>query len=495
MRRDRIPAAFVACVALALTSPATAQPAAKAAGPGVTLNAVEFPERNGVDVPFAATDRAPAKAFLEASVKIKEGQASIDLSFKRMAPALLFGGDVTSYVVWAVTRDGIVENLGELWVRDDSGSVSVRTGQKTFGLLVTAEAHPFVTKPSSLVIFTSQPAKSGYAKSSPVTVSALRPAPRYDEASIAGLKYRGREPVDLVQAAKVLAQAEALDAGGTNAERIREARTNLAQATNSNAGGSSKAMFDYARRSMAKSGEAIRNAEKRAEDRSAAEASAKRKAELDLLAEKATSAEEQARLAAGETRQAEKERAITSLALSESEKVKAALGAEALRLEGEKARLEAEQTRLKAERDALAARLSGALAKVAEVRSSGRGLILSLSSGILFDVNRAALRPAARVTLAKLAGILLILSDLNLRVEGFTDATGKAEANQKLSKARAESVAAFLKGQGVAEARMKAEGYGPANPVASNDTAANKSKNRRVEIVLAEGEIKPANAK
>jgi outer membrane protein OmpA-like peptidoglycan-associated protein len=485
----------MSCATLALASLAAAQPVAKDPRPGVTLNAVEFPERYGVDVPFAATDRAPTKAFLEASVKVREGQATIDLSFKRMAPALLFGGDVTSYVVWAVTRDGIVENLGELWVRDESGHVSARTGQKTFALLVTAEAHPFVTRPSNLVIFTSLPAKSGYAKNSLVTVSALGPAPRCDVASIAGLKYRGREPVDLVQAAKVLAQAEALDAGGSNAERIREARTNLAQATNSNAGGSANAMVDYARRSLAKSGEAIRDTEKRAAEKAAAEAAAKRKAELDALAAKATFAEEQARLAVGETRQAERERTISSQALSESEKVKAALAAEALRLEGEKARLEAEQTRLKAERDALAARLSGALTKVAEVRNSGRGLILSLSSGILFDVNKAALRPAARVTLAKLAGILLILSDLNLRVEGFSDATGKSEANQKLSRARAESVAAFLKAQGVAEARMKAEGYGPANPVAPNDTAANKAKNRRVEIVLAEGEIKPATAK
>src|ERR1035437_197934 len=295
MRKDRIPAAFLACVVLALTSPAAAQPAAKAAVPGVTLSAVEFPERNGVDVPFAATERAPAKAFLEASVKIKEGQAAIDLSFKRMAPALLFGGEVTSYVVWAVTRDGLVENLGELWVRDASGGVSVRTGQKNFGLMVTAEAHPFVTKPSSLVIFTSQPARSDYAKTSPVTVSSFRPSPKSDVGSIAGRKYEDKNPVDLVQAGKILAQAEALNADGSNAEKLREARTNLAQATNSNAGGSSKAMFDYARRSMAKSGEAIREAEKRAEDRAAAEAAAKRKAELDRLAAKATSAEEQAR--------------------------------------------------------------------------------------------------------------------------------------------------------------------------------------------------------
>jgi OOP family OmpA-OmpF porin len=99
------------------------------------------------------------------------------------------------------------------------------------------------------------------------------------------------------------------------------------------------------------------------------------------------------------------------------------------------------------------------------------------------------------VTLAKLAGILLMIPDVNLRVEGYTDASGKETVNMKLSKARADSVAAFLKAQGVGETRMKAEGYGPANPVSPNDTSTNKARNRRVEIILAEGEIKPAVAK
>ncbi len=488
MKSIRNVAALVVFAGVIGVAPALPAPAQEAAKAGQALTAVEFPERYGVTVPFAATDRAPARAFLEASVKIKEGQAAIDLSFKRMAPALLFGGDVTSYVVWAVTRDGVTENLGELWVRDDSGSVDTRTGQKNFAMMVTAEAHPFVTKPSGLVIFASQAAKSDYARNSAIVFAAFGPAPVTGVASISGLAYKDTVPVDLRQAGKVLSLAMKLNADGSNADKLREATTNLAQATNSASGGSSKAMVDYARRSVAKSGEAIRDAEKRAAEKAAAEAAARRKAELDALAAKASSAEEA-------TKQAERERAVTEQALSESEKVKAALAVEASRLAGEKARLEAEQTRLKAERDALAARLSGALAKVSEVRSSGRGLILSLSSGILFDVNKSALRPAAQVTLAKLAGILLMLPEVNLRVEGYTDATGNAEVNQKLSKARAESVTAFLKAQDVAETRMKAEGYGPANPVAPNDTPANKAKNRRVEIVLAEGEIKPAGVK
>ena len=82
----------------------------------VTLHQVTYPEREQVKVGFTGTGRAPA-AELEAEVRFREGQASNELAFDDMKPAVLFGGDVTSYVLWAVRRDGRTENLGELWVR------------------------------------------------------------------------------------------------------------------------------------------------------------------------------------------------------------------------------------------------------------------------------------------------------------------------------------------------------------------------------------------
>jgi len=472
---------------------------ASGAGAPVSLDAIEFPERTSVTVPFAATPAAPDRAFLEASVKVKEGQAAVELSFKRMAPALLFGGDVTSYVVWTVTRDGLAENVGELWVRDDSGSSTVASGQKMFAMMVTAETHPFVRKPSDLVIFASRKTDASRARNTPITFSAFAAGGRRATGTIAGMSYRDKQPVEVAQATKVLQIAEAM--GGTEVapQALAEARTNLAQAANTASVGSTKLMVDYARRALAKAGEAIRAVERREAERAVAEAEAKRQKEIAEAAAKALSAEENVRQAEEAQKEAEQARQKTTVALNVSEETRSQLAAdtarmaeEASRLNRDKALLEANQKRLQAERDALAARLQGALAKVAEVRSSGRGLILSLSSGILFDVNRSALKPAARVTLAKLAGILLMLPDVNLRVEGYTDASGKPGVNQKLSKGRADAVAAFLAVQGVAEARMKSEGYGSENPVAPNETAAGKARNRRVEVVLAEGEIRPA---
>ena len=143
------------------------------------------------------------------------------------------------------------------------------------------------------------------------------------------------------------------------------------------------------------------------------------------------------------------------------------------------------------EKEALGSRLQDALSSVAETNDSARGFIVNLPD-ILFDVNEATLKPAAQVVIAKLVGILLVMPDLNLRIEGHTDATGSSEYNLKLSKQRAESVRAFLDESGIEQSRMDSIGYGKERPMASNDTTEGRSKNRRVEIVIAAGNIQAA---
>ena len=116
----------------------------------VTLNQVTFPERNQIEVGFVRDQRAP-EATMTAQVQYREGQAEMNIRFREMKPAILFAGDVTCYVLWAVTRDGTVENMGELWVREASETVEYSTGLKSFAMMVTAETHPLVSAPSALV--------------------------------------------------------------------------------------------------------------------------------------------------------------------------------------------------------------------------------------------------------------------------------------------------------------------------------------------------------
>ena len=157
--------------------------------------------------------------------------------------------------------------------------------------------------------------------------------------------------------------------------------------------------------------------------------------------------------------------------------------AEAQRGRAELARIEAEaaqRDREAAEREAdeLARELEELQAKPTE-----RGLVLTLGD-VLFDVDRAELKPGAELHLARLAEFLQQHPERNVLIEGHTDSTGSVEYNLGLSRSRADAVRSYLVGRGVAPTRVATEGYGLSRPIASNDTVAGRQQNRRVEIVV-----------
>ena len=157
--------------------------------------------------------------------------------------------------------------------------------------------------------------------------------------------------------------------------------------------------------------------------------------------------------------------------------------------EAEKSRLAAEQSdrlRLQAEneRTELRQRLLQQLNTILETRDTARGLIVNMSD-VLFDTGRYTLRPAAREKLAKISGIVLAHPGLRLEVEGHTDSVGGDAYNQRLSEQRADTVRAYLVGQGINPDTVLARGFGKSMPVASNDTAAGRQQNRRVELVVS----------
>lgn len=130
--------------------------AAGAAGAAeISLNAVTFPEGKSVDLELIPTDRAP-RAEIDAEVRYRDGQAQVEVEFDNLKPAVLFGGDITCYVVWAVMPDGTFDNLGELFMDYRDGKVEMSTGLKRFALMVTAEAYSLVDVPSDLVLFTNR---------------------------------------------------------------------------------------------------------------------------------------------------------------------------------------------------------------------------------------------------------------------------------------------------------------------------------------------------
>lgn len=193
--------------------------------------------------------------------------------------------------------------------------------------------------------------------------------------------------------------------------------------------------------------------------------------------------------------------------------------------EAERARLEAEEARRrqqeladearKAQEEAEAAReLAAARAREAELareesaalqariselqdeltdlqtRETERGVMVTVK-GVLFEVDKADLKPGAIRNLDALVEFLETYPERQIRVEGHTDSTGAAEYNLDLSDRRAGSVRELLVSRGIDPDRITVEGLGQDYPVASNDTAEGRQQNRRVEIVLLNPGVAP----
>ncbi len=120
----------------------------------------------------------------------------------------------------------------------------------------------------------------------------------------------------------------------------------------------------------------------------------------------------------------------------------------------------------------------------ARIERIGEGIKITFESGILFDVNKSALRQPARMNLEQLAVILKKYEDTEILIEGHTDSDGPEEYNMDLSIRRANSVGNWLAAQQVNPGRLHLMGYGESQPIADNDTLEGKQLNRRVEVAI-----------
>jgi OmpA-OmpF porin, OOP family len=118
-----------------------------------------------------------------------------------------------------------------------------------------------------------------------------------------------------------------------------------------------------------------------------------------------------------------------------------------------------------------------------------RGLVVTLSDDLLFDVDQADLKSGGELQLARIADFLRNHPDRSVVVEGHTDSTASDSYNLALSQRRANAVEDFLITQGIEPTRIAARGYGEQLPVASNETAAGRQQNRRVEVVVLDAGV------
>ena len=207
---------------------------------------------------------------------------------------------------------------------------------------------------------------------------------------------------------------------------------------------------------------AMRTAEMRHTEQTIAGAGEeRRRIQLEAREREAAAAREKARVADDARKEAEARTAVLENERLERDKqasASAGTTADVKRLEAELADLRAKET--------------------------SRGWVLTLKNELLFDTGGSELKPGGERALDNLVQFLEKHSDRSIAIEGFTDSTGSKEQNQLLSEKRAWAVKAALVKRGISSNRIDARGYGPSFPVASNDNAAGRQLNRRVEIVI-----------
>jgi outer membrane protein OmpA-like peptidoglycan-associated protein len=506
-----------------------------------TTKAINYNHRSGpTNIDFRGTALMP-EARGEAKVESKQGVIKIEARMHKMEPATKYGPEYLTYVMWAITPEGRATNVGEVLLNGDNSKLDATSELQSFGLIITAEPYFAVTQPSDVVVMENfvrhdttgtieevdakyelltrgqytlnvnpadiRPIRLDrkvplelYEARNAVQIARWAGAPRYAadtfQKAVQGLENAegylqgksGKKPIGTV-AREAVQMAE--DARIITVKKIEEERL----ASEHQAGVDREARAESAR--AAAQSESERVAHKAEADRLAAQAEADR---LKLANDAQTAA---AQAEAGRLKLAND--AQTAAALAEASRLKlendarmASAQTEADRLKQEndaqRAATQAdldraahEKAQAEAEKAELRARLLTQFNAILQTRDTARGLIVNMSD-VLFDTGKYSLRPVAREKLAKVAGIISGHPGLRLAVEGHTDSVGGDDYNQRLSEERGESVRDFLTVQGMATGSVTSQGFGKTQPVASNDSAAGRQQNRRVELVVS-GEI------
>ena len=487
--------------------------------------AVKYIEDKQTAVNMAGTSLVP-RAIGKADVEFKHGRSRIKLEMENLGHPQSLGAYYTIYILWAVAPEGQAESLMELPI-SSKFNVDATTKLQNFGLMITAEPHASVALPSPVIVAEnslrkgtegnigiSQIEYSGDSGTLYVVTSPNSPALNADF----------NTPLLILGARRAVWIAQRAGAGTYAAPEMREAEVKLEALEQSwprshrhdserkNAeryGGQARDVMrlgEHARTLTIERSAQARLADERrnaSNNIAAAQSDADRaRTDADRArtdADRATTDADRARMEAQRARRSELDetaRAASEAALSRDRVAQAQSETETAKANEAAASTEAMRARIQTmdalrERDAARQGLYVSLSEILETRREARGLIVNLSD-VLFDTGQATLKPGAREKLSKLAGILLAYPGAyRIEIEGHTDSVGSEASNLRLSQGRADSVHDYLLHSGLKPDRMMtARGFGESTPVASNDTAAGRQVNRRVEIIIEDSVTK-----
>lgn len=439
---------LTAAVPLAATPPAATTLAT------ATTRAYHFPFLDGSALlSFRGTALAPG-ASGQARVRGEDGRLRLHAHVRGLPPATAQGPEFLTYVLWAVTPAGRAVNLGELRTVAGRAHLETSTALPTFGLLVSAEPHYAVTRISHAVMLEGQPSPASRALEA---VDATYPL------LLPGTYVPDPEPAPASK--------------GPVSPYVFQARNAVRIARLEEADRLAPAAFQAA-------AEQLQGLE--GESRLALPGAVARARRVALLAEDARLAAERARMdahLAEERERATQAQARADAAQAQVDAARAQVDA-ARALASQEARRASRQERAASEAQLAVRRdLLTRLNTLLRTQETPEGLLATVTD-VGFPSGRDRLTPAARENLAKVAGILLAHPGLKLKVRGHTDASGRPEFNERLSRRRADAVRRFLAEQGIPALNIEATGLGSRQPVAGNDSPMGRQANRRVDLLV-----------
>jgi outer membrane protein OmpA-like peptidoglycan-associated protein len=451
---------------------------------GRDIPAINYFNRSGsTRIGFEGTSLLP-RAKGRATVDNGKGNATIDARFEGLPPANTFGPEYLTYVLWAITPDGRPSSLGEVLPDGNKASVRLTTSMQSFGLIVTAEPYFAVTMPSDVVVLQNvvlHDKTAGVVTPIDAHTSLL---PRGIYTKIAAGKVlnpitrNNKSPLDLYEAINAVQIAEAAGANQYAPDILARAKELLSNAQD----------LDQRKKDRKQEITFARAAVQTAEDarlvtlrKIQAEQLAAEQADQKARRDAANAAAEKSRLEAQQSQVAEQQ---AQLQAQREAAQRAAAEADAQRAQAAQQTAEQQAAAARAREAQLREQLRQQLNSILQTRETPRGLVVNLSD-VLFATGRYDLKQDTQLKLARIAGIFLAHPDLRVQVEGYTDNVGGEQYNQKLSEQRANTVQSFLISQGLSPQNVSAIGYGMANPVADNSTAAGRQQNRRVEMIVS----------
>ncbi|MCY7375370.1 MAG: OmpA family protein [Pyrinomonadaceae bacterium] len=480
--------------------------------------AVTYPLDQVVLTQFRGTTRFPRMKGEGKVKRTSKNGTEVEVSVSKMPRPFELGAGYATYVLWAISPDGQVDNLGEIKRRgffEFDSKISVTTPLQTFALIITAEPHFLVRRPSRAVMLenlnpytqngrtvATKTAVEYFGNSSDYFSDARTP-------EIAEVDY-SKTPSTILQARQAIALAKFAGAQRDALEDLQQAEVLLRNAdTGWKAGRAEEDVDIAARQAVSLAVKAESTAAARKDAREKRNERTRQDSEIRDSEEKVTTVQnEMTELRAELARETRNRELAERDALNYSNQVRELRGELGkLREELGKTKVDAETVRTKladienrqqeTERrqeeanrigqiQANAGILMQSLRRFGTVNQTERGIVLTLPENFWATTRTSNFAPTNEAKLTTLGEVLASSADYKITIEAHTDNKGTPDELQTLTQERARSLMDKLMSNGVPQNRLvEAKGYGASLPVAANTTNANRAKNRRVQIILA----------